>query len=769
MKNFLYCMIVLATVFFHTGCSEKINPVDYVDPFIGTASSRYFYFRSAAAPWGMVYLGPDTQPIGSWNSGYLYDTLSIKWFSHIHKWQMAGVPVMPATGEFKGHKGMYAYQSGFSHERETAKPGYYQVYLDDYDINVELTATERTGFHKYTFPESDSSYILFDIGAQIGQSDIVTSSIQKVNDKRITGKFLVQKTWRRPKDTWVYFVAEVNKPITTMGGWKKSKHIPDVDEISGEDIGGYFAFNTAKDEEILLKVGISFTSVEGAVKNMQTEIPHWNFDEVKMETQDKWNTYLSRIEVKGGTEEQKIKFYTDLFRSIERGIMEDVDGKYCDMTGEKPVIRQLARSKTNTQVAHQHNFDSNWGSHWSLNILWPIIFPEVYDNYLGSMVRMYEHSGLLPRGPSGGNYTFVMIGDPSTPMIAAALNKGIHQQYKVKTAYEGVLKNLTTEGLRIHNGYDHNDPLPDQLESYNRLGYVAHDAPNQGAHGKASASLTLYFAYQDWCTAQIARSIGDSLLYDSLITRSKNYKNIYHPSLQLVYPRLSDGSFFENEQIFFDLNDAPGFCETNAITSSFFIPHDIEGMIEMHGGMEAFTYKLDSFFREGQKEGFSVQHGKHGNAWIDYGNQDGTGMVHLFNYTDKPWLTQYWLNQVYDSIFSGVTPYSGYAGDEDQGQMGSVSALMALGIFSVDGGASLVPEYDLTVPFFDEIILHLNPEYYPGKSFKIICKNRTRENKYIKNISLNGKNIPDLKIKHSDLAKGGELVFELGPYPVNNN
>ena len=744
-----------------------LRPVDYVDPLIDSHKSRWIYFSSACRPFGMVNLSPDTWVQGTWNSGYMYDSLHVRCFSHIHAWQMAGIPVMPTSGQFRGHLGMEVNKSSFSHEKEIATPGYHQVYLEDYDIKAEITSTIRTGFHRYTFPAGEDSYILFDVGALLAHGPTTTAKIYRVNDKEIAGYSLIGRTRRRPKDTFIYFVARFDRPFEKFAGWKNGE-ILERDSIQGENTGGYVQFHTEADDPVMVKVGISYTGIAQARLNLETEIPHWDFDRVRRESADEWNEWLSRIAVEGGTEMQRTKFYTDLWHALlGRRIVSDVDGSYCDMTGDKPVVRKVRLDENGQPLFTHHNSDSFWGTHWSLNILWPLAYPGVMDAFCNSFVEIYRHGGLIPRGPSGGNYTFVMIGDQAAPFIAAAWNKGI-RNFDAEKAYEGLLKNSEPGGIRDHAGYEHQEQASGGgMKYYVERGYVPQNIEGQGYHMEGAA-MTMEYAYQDWCVAQLALALGRTRDHERLMKRSRNYRNLWDDSVKLIRPRNLDGSWLEDFAPVGEGFNMPGFVESNAAIYTNFVPHDMPGLMELFGGREAYRDFLTESFEKASANNFIAEHAWHGYSWVDYENQPGTQMAHLFNYAGAPWLSQQWVREVKERTFGGCTPYEGYNGDEDQGQMGALGVLMAIGLFSVDGGASVEPVYEITSPIFDRITIHLDPEYYPGKKFVITSRNNSAENKYIQSARLNGKPLGKFWFTHDELKRGGKLELELGSAPNKN-
>ena len=686
----------------------KKNYVDLVNPFVDSHRSRWFFFSSACRPFGMVSLSPDTDTEHSWGSGYLYDSKQIRCFSHVHNWQMSGVAVMPTVGEFKGHLGMNAYQSAFTHDGEIAKPGYHKVKLTDYDITAELTSTMRVGFHCYTFPKSDASYILFDTGAFLAHGPTAYSEVWKVSDKEIAGWEMMERTGRRPKDTPVYFYAQLSKPMDKVVSWREGRieSNSNPERISGKNAGMAVRFKTEKDEKVMLKVAISYVSVEQARKNMLTELSGWDFEQVKQSSFSEWNDWLGRIEVEGGSREQQIKLYTDLWHALlGRHVVSDADGHYMDMTSDFPRIRQIPLGEDGKPLYNHHNFDAWWGSHWSLNILWSMAYPEVMDNFCNTMIDMYQNGGLIPRGPSGGNYTYVMIGDPAVSFFASAYNKGI-RNYDAELAYEGLRKNAFVGGIRDHAGYEHSKTAySGGMKYYEEWGYVPDGRKDVEGMHTTGASMTLEYAYQDWCLAQMAKTMGKLQDYEFFMKRSKNYRNLWNPESGYMQPRGEDGNWLP----YFDpleLTEKGGFCESNSAIYSHYVPHDMAGLIELYGGADQYVKRLNANFEKSESYGFFRSNKTKEGNWTDYGNQPGTGMAHLFSYAGAPWLTQKWVRKV-KAAYCDVTPYGGYRDDEDQGQMGALGVLMAIGLFEVDGGCAEKPFYEITSPLFDKVTIHL--------------------------------------------------------------
>lgn len=547
---FIFIGLILTCRTFGMDICDKVdedkNYIDLVNPFVDSHRSRWFFFSSACRPFGMVSLSPDTDTEHSWGSGYLYGSKQIRCFSHVHNWQMSGVAVMPTVGEFKGHLGMNAYQSAFTHDGEIAKPGYHKVRLTDYDITAELTSTMRVGFHCYTFPKSDSSYILFDTGAFLAHGPTAYSEVWKVSDKEIAGWEIMERTGRRPKDTPVYFYAQLSKPMDEIVSWREGRLEPDSnpERISGKNAGMAVRFKTRNDEKVMLKVAISYVSVEQARKNMLAELPGWDFEQVKQASFSEWNDWLGRIEVEGGSREQQIKLYTDLWHALlGRHVVSDADGHYMDMTSDFPRIRQIPLGEDGKPLYNHHNFDAWWGSHWSLNILWSMAYPEVMDNFCNTMTDMYQNGGLIPHGPSGGNYTYVMIGDPAVSFFASAYNKGICN-YDAELAYEGLRKNAFVGGIRDHAGYEHSKTAHSGgMKYYEERGYVPDGRKDVEGMHITGASMTLEYAYQDWCLAQMAKTMGKLQDYEFFMKRSKNYRHLWNPESGYMQPRGIDGDW----------------------------------------------------------------------------------------------------------------------------------------------------------------------------------------------------------------------------------
>jgi len=774
---FKRCLLLASILLVGGACTfaqiskQSVLPkTDLVEPMVDAAHSRFFYFSSASRPFGMVNLSPDMELNGTWNSGYRYNEDTIKCFSHIHCWEMSGIPVLPITGEFKGHLGPSAYGSSYSHKQEIAKPGYHKVVLKDYGITAELTSTTRVGFHRYRFPKSSSASILFDFTTVLGSSATESANVKKTSAHSIEGAVTMAATVRRPRPITVFFIAEFDKDFENFGGWQNGKIIPVQQTVEGKNTGVFLRFKTAANEVRKMKVAISYVSIEEAKRNLQSELPHWDFDRVVKESAKDWNAWLGRIEVEGGTLTEQRRFYTDLWHALQgRRIVSDVSGTYIDNTGAKPVARQMPLDANGRPLFNQYNSDSFWGAQWSLNTLWHLVYPEVTESFINSFLEMYKNGGLIPRGPAGGNYTYVMTGAAVTPFIVSAYMKGI-RRFDINKAYEGMRKDHFPGGMMSKAGYEHTTFKGGGIKEYMELGYVPYplSSTKYGYHQDGTAQ-TLEYAYQDYALSQMAKALGKTDDYHLFSKRALNYKNVFNKEVGWMWTKDRDGNWNQPVDI---LQYERGFNEANAAQYTWYVPQDIKGLIGLMGGVDSFTNKLNRSFTEAKTHGFVS--GKSENpkdmdlkrrVYINYGNQPSMQTPFLFNYAGKPWLTQYWTRQLVDSVYSGISPQKGYSGDEDQGLMGSLAVLMKIGLFSTNGGTSQKPFYEITSPIFDKITIHLNAKYYKGKQFVISTKNNGSKNVYIQSASLNGKSLNQPWVFHETLIKGGQLILQMGDKP----
>lgn len=764
-------LIALAAL---AGCTSE-QPVDLVYPHLDTANSRWFYFDSASLPFGMVNLNPDTELGGAWGSGYRYHSDTIKGFSHVHAWQLSGLSVMPVVRDLPVAQFRNDYFSPFSHDNETARPGYHQVYLERYDIDAELTASRRVGLHRYRFPADDIPSVVFRLSGQLGPSELTESLLEIVDDRTLSGFVTNAPTRRRPKPSRVYFVVEFDRDIKAMIAWQGDRIVPGANHIAGLDTGAIIELEKAPGPA-LMKVGISYVSTANAQRNIELEHPGWDFDAAAQGARDEWNRWLSRIEVSGGTETQRRRFYTDLWHALQgRRIISDANGEYLDQTGPEPVVRQLPTDANGTPAFDHYNSDSFWGAQWTITTLWPLAYPAQASDVGNSLIQYYKDGGLIPRGPSGGNYTFVMTGASSTPFIVSNWMKGI-RDFDVDAAYEGLKKNHSEQGLMSKAGYEHVTSVGGGVAYYIDRGYVPFPLPEDVDDGQGyhyhwkGAGQTLEYAFQDSALANFARELGHTDDAESYSARAQNYRNLFDADSGFMRPREADGSW---RMPFDPYEYEAGFVESNAAQMTWFVPHDVAGLAELMGGTDEYVRRLDEAFSNASELGFTAgtahadeKDERFRRIPINYGNQPSIQTAFLFAAAGAPWKTQYWSREVIDHAFSGLSPDTGYNGDEDQGLMGSLAVLMKIGLFQLTGGTEPDPVYWISSPIFDEITIHLDGRYYSGDRFTIRTLNNSNSNRYIQSLTLNGQSLQRLHLRHSEIVSGGELVLRMGETPV---
>ena len=729
---------------------EKKQPVDWVDPILGTASSRWMLYPGPSMPFSMVKLSPDNQK-QSWKAGYEYTIENIAGFSHIHSWTMAGLLTMPITGKLQTVPGPESdpdkgYRSRFSHDTEVASPGYYAVTLEDYGIRAELTSTTRAGFQRYTFPKADEAYILFDLKFPTEYGfEVLDACIKRVSDTEISG-YSKQQAGRGAKwnEYTVYFVVKFSKPFNSFGGWTGETIHHAVNKVAaqGEDIGAFVSYSTSRDEVIKIKSGISLVSIDQARLNLETEMSRfgWDFEAVRNYARSTWNDLLSKIEVEGGTETDKIKFYTNLYRSYcARTILSDVNGKYVDMY-EK--VQQLEDPDSPV-----YGCDAFWNTFWNLNQLWTLVTPDMANKWVKSLLEIYDRGGWLAKGPTGIEYSSIMVASHEIALIVSAYQKGI-RNFDVEKAYKAMKHIQTTPG-KPHEGGGHVGNR--QLKSYKELGYVPVE--------NGPVSNTLEYAYDDWCVAQMAKALGKKDDYEYFTKRANNYKNVFDPSVGYMRQKHKDDSWVKDFSPF----SGKGFVEGNSWQYTWFVPHDVKGLIDLIG-KEEFNRRLEEGFEKSRKSNFNATHDRFADYPINHGNQPNMQAAYLFNFSGTPWLTQKWARGITEHYY-GTGPIDGYPGDEDQGQMGAWYVMSAMGLFEMDGGAAAEPTYEVGSPIFDKVTIYLDDKYYKGGKFVIEAKNNSNKNIYIQSAALDGKPLNKPWFYHRELVDGGKLVLQMGPKP----
>ncbi len=750
---------------------KQENVLKYVDPDIGTAHSRWFFYTPAAVPNGMAKLAPSTNGHYGNEQGWEavgYDTRqnSIEGFVHFHEWQVGGVSFMPTTGPLKVVPGDIdkpgsGYRSHFDAKNQVAEPGYYKVLLDDYNITVELTATKRVGFHRYTFPKSNSSHIIFDIGNVQGESGAVTDAgIKMIDDTHFEGFVNTYPKYVQKYDpdgkVLMYFYGEVSKKPESVGAFDKAGIHQDVSSAKGKGAGLFLNYKTAANEQIEIKVGLSYTSTANAKINLQSEAEHLSFAGAKLRAEQTWQKELGKIYVEGNDDTSKIKFYTGLFHALlGRGIASDVNGAYPKHEGKIGKLPDAAgTSKPDFEFI---NTDAIWGGFWNITQLWALSYPELYGNFVNTHLQIYKDRGWFGDGIANSEYISGVGTNFVGLAIAAAYQAGI-RNYDVKVAYRAIMANdLNWQNRPIGSGKMDTRAF---LKS-NFVPYLEEDTTDlTGSH--FAASHTLEYSFSAFATAQMAKNLGKKDDYKKLNKYSNGWRNVFNPQNKLMQPKKADGTFIDK---FDPYQPWRGFQEGNAVQYTFYVPQNPAALISSIG-RNNFNTRLDSIFEASEKEDFGG--GKKIDAFAginsvyNHGNQPCLHISWLFNFSGKPWLTQKWTRSICKEFY-GIEPIHGYGygQDEDQGQLGSWYVLAALGLFDVKGLTDARPVIELGSPIFNKATIVL------GNKRKLIieAKNNSKENIYIQSAEFNGKILNNCWLYRDELMNGGKLSFVMGSKP----
>lgn len=754
--------------------SEVEDLTAYVDPLIGTAHCRWFHVAPGANPFGMAKPGPSTNGhVGNasgWEAvGYDFRHTSIEGFPNFHEFQIGGVVFMPTNGVLKTIPGELdsdgtGYRSSFDKKDEILSPGYYSVVLKDYGIKAELTSTTRVSFHRYTFPAGRESHILFDIGNKQGESgNVKDSRVVFTEDGHIDGFVETNPSYvnkyQEGASVKMYFSAVVDKQPESYGIFHGSVVEPDKKEASGPGAGIYFTYTTAENESITIKAGLSYTSVENARLNLETEASALSFNDAKTMAHDNWESYLGRIRVEGNIVNDKIKFYTGLYHALlGRGLASDVNGAYPKHDG---TVGQLPLDSNNKPAFNFYNTDAIWGGQWNLLQLWNLAYPEYASDYVKTHLQVYSDAGWLGDGLACSKFVSG-VGTNQVPLaIVSAYLCGI-RDFDAEKGYEASLKNeVTSEGRVFGAGKM-------DVGKFVKYGYVPFIASGEGADElwKFSCSHTLEYSYTSYAVAQMAKALGKEQDYNMLMSLSKGWENIFNPKKKMMWPRLENGEFLED----FDAAEPHnGFQEGNAFQYSFYVPHDPEGIVAKLG-KEEFNSRLDSTFIISQKDLFGG--GKEIAAFAgitkpyNHGNQPCLHTSWLFNHSGAPSKTQKWVRAICNDFYGteGIHGY-GYGQDEDQGELGAWYVMSAIGLFDVKGLTDPEPSFGIGSPLFDKITISLNGRYYQGKQFVIETENNNPENIYIKSMTVNGKEHTSVFIPFSEVVNGGKMVISMDKTP----
>lgn len=706
------------------------NYAQYVNPFIGTDFTGNTY-PGAQAPFGMVQLSPDNGLPG-WDriSGYFYPDSTIAGFSHTHlsgtgAGDLYDILFMPVTRPYKEAPAPLGIYSSFSHNDEAASAGYYRVWLQDYNINVELTATERCGIQRYTFPKAEASVFL-NLKKALNWDFTLDSYIEVVDSVTIRG-YRFSQGWS--PDQRVYFQTRFSKPFVAYQMDTTSIQTKDRGWIGTAYIAR-FDFNTEKDEQILVNTAISGVSMEGAAKNLQAEVPDNDFDKYHAAAVAEWNKQLSKIEVKSANTDDMVKFYTALYHSmIAPTLYNDVDGSY------------FGPDKQIHQADGWDNYStfSLWDTYRAAHPLFTYTEPARVNDMIQGFLHFYDQSGALPLWNLYGSETNMMIGYHAVPVIVDAYLKGIGN-FDPEKALEACVATANREDYR-------------GIGLYKSLGYVpAFSDPEKWENW--SLSKTLEYAYDDYCIARMAEKMGKKDIADEFYKRSQNYRNVYNPATTFMQPRDEKGRFvapFDAKAYTEDI------CESNAWQYFWSVPQDLDGLIGLLGSKERFTEKLDSMFTyapDAQEDLPIFSTGMIGQ--YAHGNEPSHHVIYLYNKAGQPWKTQKYVAEVLHDLY--LTTPAGICGNEDCGQMSAWFVFSAMGFYPVD---AISGNYEIGTPLFPEVKMHLEN----GKVFTILAPAVSDKNIYIQSVKVNGRPYDKSYITHELIQSGATLEFEMGDQP----
>lgn len=749
LRRWMLLSAMIAGAF--TATSQDV--LQYVDPEIGTAHSRWFFYTPAAVPQGMAKLAPSTNGHYGNASGWEavgYDTRqnSIEGFVQFHEWQVGGVSFMPTVGPLRTVPGDLdkpnsGYRSSFDRKNQVAQPGYYKVLLDDYQVTAELTATKRVGFHRYTFPASDQSHIIVDMGSVQGESGPVTAAgIRMVDSTHFEGLVVTDPKYVQQYDpggkVCMYIYGELTRKPASVGYFTT---------------GLYLNYKTGANEQIGIAVGLSYTSIANAKANWLAEGAGLSFDEARAKAQDEWRQALGRIAITDTSRTNKVKFYTGLYHALlGRGVASDVNGAYPKHGG---LVGQLGAGRYNFI-----NTDAIWGGFWDLTQLWSLAYPSYYEDFIHTQLQLYKDKGWFGDGIANSEYVSGVGTNFVGLAIAAAYEAGI-RDYDLDLAWQAVRANeLGWKNRPVGSGKM-------DTKAFLDLGYSpfldADKTDSSGAH--FSASHTLEYSFSAFAAAQMAKSLGKEPDYKTLIRYSNGWRHLFNPAGKLLQPRRADGSFIDK---FDPYQPWRGYQEGNAIQYTFYVPQNPAALIDTLG-REYFNRHLNEIFEKSETDGFSG--GKTINAFAgissiyNHGNEPSLHVSWLFNFSGRPWLTQRWTRAIGD-VFYGIEPIHGYGygQDEDQGQLGAWYIMTALGLFDVKGFTDRRPIVELGSPLFQKAEVRLGN----GKQLVIETKDNSKENVYVQSVTFHGKRLDRCWLYRDELMGGGRMVFVMGPEPNKN-
>jgi predicted alpha-1,2-mannosidase len=737
MKRIFF--VLLSAVIFFSACTQKTEKksefvnqdfnfdlAQYVNPFIGTGGHGHTY-PGSTYPFGLMQLSPGTR-LDGWDgcSGYHYSDSIVYGFSHT---ALSGTGcsdygdllLMPVTGKYYLDNGSKdpenGYNSHFSHDKENAEAGYYSVHLDDYNVDVELTTAQHSGMHKYTFNTDELPFIMMDLRHRDKVKD---AYIEKVDDHTVRG-YRISQAWA--SEQYFYFYIEFSEKIKEFGVAENGSIAKGADRLQAEDLISWVGFDAKKDQTVIAKVGMSTVSMDGAKNNLLTEIPDYDFEKLRAENKQAWENELGKINISGATEDEKVIFYTALYHSyVSPNTISDVDGKY----------RGMDLKVHDAEGANVYTVFSLWDTFRATHPLFTITQQERTLEFIRTFLNQYKQSGRLPVWELCANETDCMIGYHSVSVIADAYMKGL-RDYDVELAFEAMKASAEED----HFG----------LEFYKKFGYIAASQESE------SVSQTLEYAYDDWCIAVMAKDLGKEDDYKRFIQRAQYWKNIYDEKTRFMRAKMGAAWFapFHPAEVNFN------YTEANAWQYNFFVPQDVNTMIDVMGGDESFVSFLDELFNTSSET--SGRHQADITGLIGqyaHGNEPSHHMAYLYNYAGQPWKAQKQVREIMNTMYQNAP--DGLSGNEDCGQMSSWYVMSAMGFYAVNPGE---PVYIFGTPQFEKVEINLEN----GKKFTVVADGNSKENMYIQSVTLNGKPYTKSYISHSAVVDGGELIFKMGAEP----
>ncbi|MBL9136622.1 MAG: GH92 family glycosyl hydrolase [Verrucomicrobiales bacterium] len=754
------------------------TPREWVDPRIGTAHCRWFFPTPAAVPFGMAKPAAATDAhLGNksgWEAvGYDVRHDSIESFVQFHEFQIGGIALMPTSGRLQTVPGPLdqpdaGYRSRFRRADEVAEPGYYRVDLEDGGIRAELTATPRVGFHRFTYPAGSTPHLIFDVGNRQGESGPVLDAYVKRSGPREVEGFVVThpeyaRRYQPGAVIKMYFVARVNREVSGCGTFRGESTFPGDTALQGPGCGLYLDFDGRDGCVVEVQVGLSYTGIERARRNLEAEASTLTFDRARERARERWDAMLGRIQVEGGRDADRIKFYTGLYHALlGRGLASDVDGAYPKNDGG---VGRIPPNADGTLPYQHYNTDAIWGAFWNLTQLWALAYPDYLSEFVRCQLDLYRDCGWLPDGIAAGKFVSGVGTDFMGLVVASAYLRGI-RDFDSAVAYAAVAKNELGWQNRPE-GVGKAD-----TRAFLEHGYVPQIRSSEGYSGSTaegsqfSASHTLEYSFSAFAAAQFAEALGKDAERVRFMELSKGWQHLFDAETGFIRPKEASGRFVSE---FHPRKAWQGFQEGNAYQYTFYVPHDPAGLIARLGA-DTFIARLQEIFEKAEKAKFGGGETVDAFAGVEslynHGNQPGLHMAWLFNFGSRPWLTQRWVRRICD-VFYGTEPVHGYGygQDEDQGQLGAWLVLAGMGLFDVQGGAARQSTLQLAMPLFDRVRVTLDRRYFPGQTLEIRVEGDASRSPYIQSASWNGAPWNRCWIPWEDAVRGGVLSLKAGGQP----